>query len=744
MEKILKINNLFIQIFYHLIVFAVPVYFSLFPKTNNVFELPKIFLFKVFVLILVFLLLVQLVFKADKLKLFKKYKNYFYILLFFLFCYFLNTFFFSINPSLSLFGSYDRLEGLESYIYYFWFFIISLYYFEDKKNVRRVLVTIFLSSILVGVYALLQAFGLDPLGWSESTAVRVTSSFGQPNNLGSYLLLVIPIGAYLAFIMKKWWLKAVFGLGVLINLLAMFYTYSTASFIGFVGAIIMIIVIHFFFCHPGGPKGNPGGGELRSKRGCPGVSRGRSFDCDKTDKDLNISEASSSGSRIFLFSLRSNKNSGMTKINVYRSFIILLFLIILFSFSYIALSQSKINTLKTKIENAFNWETGSTAARFDFWQASLSAIKERPLFGYGLDTQQEVLVKYYEPGWGVHSNVNTRPSRAHNIILDTWLTTGIIGVILFLLICYYLLRAIFINIKANRERVLNYCLLFSILSFFIYLQFNYMHVTGWVYLMMYSAIALVFKSEIRNPKSETNTKSKIINNKFLILNSSFLIYIIIVLAFIGVIWRVNGEFKTYTADHYWWEIRTSRASNAYFSAIKMYEYIKEDLPEYNDYDQQFASLMSDWLKEFPDPRFRVFGEEKLKEILPQMPERTFFEKYSQAKVLVALSDFDTNYLEEAEAIYQGLISYSPNFPLINREYAYMLAKSAQFSRANEQYEHTLAILPPLDANGLNSLHKARIKGEMSLNYQGLIDVNSELGNTEAVDKYRILLDSIKN
>jgi hypothetical protein len=464
----------------------------------------------------------------------------------------------------------------------------------------------------------------------------------------------------------------------------------------------------------------------------------------KTDKDLNISEASSSGSRIFLFSLRSNKNSGMTKINVYRSFIILLFLIILFSFSYIALSQSKINTLKTKIENAFNWETGSTAARFDFWQASLSAIKERPLFGYGLDTQQEVLVKYYEPAWGVHSNVNTRPSRAHNIILDTWLTTGIIGVILFLLICYYLLRAIFINIKANRERVLNYCLLFSILSFFIYLQFNYMHVTGWVYLMMYSAIALVFKSEIRNPKSETNTKSKIINNKFLILNSSFLIYIIIVLAFSGVIWRVNGEFKTYTADHYWWEIRTSRASNAYFSAIKMYEYIKEDLPEYNVYDQQFALLMSDWLKEFPDPRFRVFGEEKLKEILPQMPAQTFYEKYAKVKVLVALSEYDINYLREAEAIFQELIIYSPNFPLINREYAYMLAKSAQFSRASKQYEHTLAILPPLDANGLNSLHKDRIIGEMSLNYQGLIDVNSELGNTEAVDKYRILLDSIKN
>jgi hypothetical protein len=94
----------------------------------------------------------------------------------------------------------------------------------------------------------------------------------------------------------------------------------------------------------------------------------------------------------------------------------------------------------------------------------------------------------------------------------------------------------------------------------------------------------------------------------------------------------------------------------------MYEYIKEDLPEYNVYDQQFALLMSDWLKEFPDPRFRVFGEEKLKEILPQMPAQTFFEKYAKAKVLVALSDFDTNYLREAEAIFQELIIYSPNFP----------------------------------------------------------------------------------
>ncbi|MEA3449386.1 MAG: O-antigen ligase family protein, partial [Patescibacteria group bacterium] len=419
---------------------------------------------------------------------------------------------------------------------------------------------------------------------------------------------------------------------------------------------------------------------------------------------------------------------------------ILLFFIILFGVSYFTINKIKIKTLKVKIENILNWETGSTAARIDFWSAALNAIKKRPIFGYGIETQQEVLVKYYEPGWAVHSNINVRPSRAHNIILDTWLTTGIIGVILFLTIYFYILRAIIVNIKAGREKALNYCILFSLTSYFIYLQFNFWHVTAWIYFVVYSAIVI-------NTKQKLNIQSKLqtLTPKFLILNFSFLI--IIFLALSGSIVLIRGEFTKYLNDHYWWEIRRSRMHKQYFSAIKMYEFIKKNQPRHSHYDQLFSILMTDWLKEFFSLDFRSFGEEKLKEALPQMPTYTFNEKRTKAKVLVTLGDYDINYFNQAEVIYQELVKFSPNFPLIDREYAYMLAKSGQFEHAKAQYQQTLSILPSLDVKGLNRLHEARLKSEISLNYQGLIAIYEELGDIENVNKYKKLLvelETIKN
>ncbi len=144
-EKLQKLNNLLINFIYFIIIFLIPVFFSIFLKTNNVFELPKLVLFKILLLIIVLLFTIKFSFHPNKLSLYKKYKNYLYIILFILLYYFLNYFFVSINSSLSFFGTYDRIEGLESYIYYFLFFIVSLSFFHNKKNIKLALFGLFLS-----------------------------------------------------------------------------------------------------------------------------------------------------------------------------------------------------------------------------------------------------------------------------------------------------------------------------------------------------------------------------------------------------------------------------------------------------------------------------------------------------------------------------------------------------------------------------------------------------------------------
>ena len=60
--------------------------------------------------------------------------------------------------------------------------------------------------------------------------------------------------------------------------------------------------------------------------------------------------------------------------------------------------------------------------RLNYWRISIAAIKDHPFLGIGPGNFQEVFLKY-KVGW----SIDTRYS--HNIFLQTWLETGIIGLI---------------------------------------------------------------------------------------------------------------------------------------------------------------------------------------------------------------------------------------------------------------------------------------------------------------------------
>jgi len=60
--------------------------------------------------------------------------------------------------------------------------------------------------------------------------------------------------------------------------------------------------------------------------------------------------------------------------------------------------------------------------RLNYWRISMAAIKDHPFLGIGPGNFQEVFLRY-KVGW----SIDTRYS--HNIFLQTWLETGIIGLI---------------------------------------------------------------------------------------------------------------------------------------------------------------------------------------------------------------------------------------------------------------------------------------------------------------------------
>jgi O-antigen ligase len=103
---------------------------------------------------------------------------------------------FSIAPLLSFWGSYERVQGLLSHVFYLLHFIILYQYFRSDEERKKVLGMIFIVSVAVAVYGILQKFGIYLFRLEENPSFlgRIFSTLGQPNFLGQYLLFPIWIG----------------------------------------------------------------------------------------------------------------------------------------------------------------------------------------------------------------------------------------------------------------------------------------------------------------------------------------------------------------------------------------------------------------------------------------------------------------------------------------------------------------------------------------------------------------------
>jgi exopolysaccharide production protein ExoQ len=71
-------------------------------------------------------------------------------------------------------------------------------------------------------------------------------------------------------------------------------------------------------------------------------------------------------------------------------------------------------------------ELSSFTGRTDIWQAVLALIAERPLIGHGYASSREVLPAGFQGAWGWTT------SSAHNLWLQAWLTTGLVGLVIVL------------------------------------------------------------------------------------------------------------------------------------------------------------------------------------------------------------------------------------------------------------------------------------------------------------------------
>ena len=106
----------------------------------------------------------------------------------------------SINPIMSLFGTYKRFEGLTATLCYILLFYTTVNFVTTKKRLYLLVIAIVAGATVSSVYGIAQHLGFDIFKWSSFEARRVFSTFGNPVFFSAYLVMTLPLAVVLFFI----------------------------------------------------------------------------------------------------------------------------------------------------------------------------------------------------------------------------------------------------------------------------------------------------------------------------------------------------------------------------------------------------------------------------------------------------------------------------------------------------------------------------------------------------------------
>lgn len=136
-----------------------------------------------------------------------------------------------------LWGYYSRFSGgLISELIYFGVFLVLLTW--EKERLLEVLKWLLMSSSLIAIYGIAQHFGLEKDRWVQDVTARVFSSFGQPNWLAAYNVLIIPIAVFFSLTTKIRRDKIVFSTILILNFASLWFTFSMSGLVAFIISVI--------------------------------------------------------------------------------------------------------------------------------------------------------------------------------------------------------------------------------------------------------------------------------------------------------------------------------------------------------------------------------------------------------------------------------------------------------------------------------------------------------------------------
>ena len=338
-----------------------------------------------------------------------------------------------VDSSFSWWGNYERMGGLFTLLHYGALFVMMSALFRDARSWRAVWWAVVGVGFFVAAGAVIQQFKPDFL----LGGARAASTLGNPIYLAVHAGYVMVIGAYLLGTMREpgiivprgWWMRVaqLFIVVTVVGMaLALVWSETRAALLG-VGAAFVWAAAWLAVVHQ----------NRRVRMGALGV--------------------------------------------------LVLALIGAAVFTWGGSVLERVPALRRVAQ----FSLGDTVdTRLRIWRVGVAAWKDRPVAGWGWMNFAPAFDRHYDPAQLKHGMQETWIDQAHNVLVDTLTTTGIVGLLIYLAWWGVLWRALWVAHRRGRVSNTQWLLVSGLFVFhFVQNLFSFDQPTS--YIMLFTVAAWV-------------------------------------------------------------------------------------------------------------------------------------------------------------------------------------------------------------------------------------------------------------
>ena len=149
----------------------------------------------------------------------------------------------AVNPSLSLWGSYDRGQGAVTLLTYLLLMLLAAGFFRSVARAKWLLQAVALTGVPLVLFGLAQAAGWNPFQLVSDARSPVFATLGRANFLGAYLAMLIPITAGLGLLAASQRERRAWFVLLLAELVVIGLTLARGAWLATAVALLLFVVL---------------------------------------------------------------------------------------------------------------------------------------------------------------------------------------------------------------------------------------------------------------------------------------------------------------------------------------------------------------------------------------------------------------------------------------------------------------------------------------------------------------------